>query len=276
MWSRFGIRGLWLDDRYGGASAVVTDFRAGLLVTKSLRGEVVGQPDAFVAQDGSSGSEVVRRLLEAPSVENLRCGALREAIASVRWVARVGFSETRAWDGDDYIVTPGDGACAVVRFRGEGCVAVLVSLDPSREIRVEDILASASPAVQELAKEVLALPLLSADTMSPVTALFWGDAGRIVSGEAWPATYTYGAEILRCELLDDEAWLSLMATYENVTPRYMEAVVALAHMRYATNGCIEIEPDWFEELVPPDGRFKQDAMGLLAELGFTRPARTDR
>jgi hypothetical protein len=267
MLERHGVMGTWMAGSSRGVRGMLVDYRAGCLIVSASDGEHAGDPASFAADTGESGTELMRRILTAPTVAGLRYGAVREAIASVRAVALYGFSETRAWDDPStYIVDTGEGSAAVVRFNEHRCFGAMVSLDPSRGFSIAASLARAPEEVVAIAEQVLSLPFLSSGAMAPVTAVFWGDGGSLVSAEDWYETYAFGAEILRSESLSDERWMSdAMYTYE-VPEGVALAIAELATLRVHTRGVITVPEELNQHLVPEGAEHERAAKGLLAAL----------
>ncbi len=133
------IHGRWIHGRNALKAGVVLDFDEGELVSscdQAPGASLSGAANEFLSDAGESGEEVLIRLLRPPRLDGLRYGALREAIIFASYVAVEGFSETRAWEGDSYVIDSGEGSCGIVRFTGDSCVAAMTNYTPHRSYDV--------------------------------------------------------------------------------------------------------------------------------------------
>jgi len=197
MLRRYKVDGRWdADDR--GAVRVV-DFAAGWLWTEGESGEArSGSPDAFTTVGGESGEELVARLMLPPTVRELWYGSLRESLVAASYVAATGFGETRAWEGYDYVLSDGSGSEAIIRFAGNACVAAVAYKDPWRSYDVDAAIRAMPESVREPLRELTTLPLLTSGV--GITALMFGEDGKLASNESWVTAYTFGAEMFRREM----------------------------------------------------------------------------
>lgn len=271
MFRQFNIKGTWLSGPHSGRSGQLVDFRAGLLVVASGADELIGSPDHFCADDGSSGQHLLRRLMQPPTTEDLRYGAIREAIVAAHSVALFGFSETRAWESSNqYIVDTGEGSAAVVRFDAAECFGAAVSIDPSRFYSAIAELKNAPAATRAMAQSVLSLPFLADGSMAPVTAIFWSEGEKITGNEPWHKIYEFGAEVLRNELLSDTSWGKVAAAYYNVNSAFLSEVMRIASNHRVCGGQIALDVSEYDRLVPPGASYAKEAVELLSSAGISR------
>lgn len=263
------LHGQWISGSHRGRRARVVGFRAGLLLTSSVGlVEESGRPEMYLCDNGETGIDLLDRLLLPPTTSQLRNGAVRESIASVRSVARFGFSESRSWDGDDYIVDGGDGAAAVVRFLDDECIGALVSVDPSRPFSPQEALGKGGEEVSRRGTELLSLPFLAAGAMAPVTAVFWSESGVVSSSEPWRSVCEFGGEILDDEMKSDNEWITNNLLF---TPSEAREVTRISRERISTPMSEEIHISseaW--DLLTADGSHRRDAVTLMESLRISR------
>ena len=256
------IVGSWISGPSVGLQVRVCGYRAGLLVTLDANDqEISGRPNCFLSNGGEDGTTLVIRHCVSPSVEQLRYGTMREAIAAVYLVALYGFGESRAWDNaNDYIVADGCGSYAVVRFgSGSSCVGVAISNNPRREYDLERASFDAPFEMRGIISDLLRLPLLVGHL--PVTSVFWG-ANNIISGaEPWPTLYAFGGELLEKEMMTDDDWVA--ETQDELPGATIALVTSIA--RRVIRGD-SVEPSLWSNLVPTNAEYSQKALHLLEEL----------
>ena len=272
MLSQHGIRGCWKQSAGGSVPELVSDYMAGLLVT-TVRGEDTrGPPDEFRSTDGESGTEILQRVLRPPRPDSLRYGAIRECLAAARSVSIHGFQETRAWDTlGDYIVDTGEGSCAIVRFVQDNCVAVMTNYDPWRQFELDHAILLMPLNLQQIAREVAALPLLNSPGQLRISSLFWSDGSEIEAGEPWPTAYAFGAEILRRELQDDERWQEEAGIHYDIEPPGLAVIMELAKRRLASPGVVVLTVEELVAIAPEGSLHRADALELLSDMAFSPP-----
>lgn len=202
------IMGRWIAGSNRGQQAVVSDVRTGVLYTLAPDGALLfGSSQEFCADTGESGEALLNLLLPSPRASDLFLGALRESLAAVYSVAKIGRQDTRAWDQLDlYVVDDNEGNAAAVQFLSEGCVGAISNHDPSRDFNFAEAVAMAPLRLRQTLASLCRIPLFQDDGRPRVTAVFWAESGRLRGPEPWWATYLFGAELLRRELLDEEDW----------------------------------------------------------------------
>lgn len=260
------LRGYKVDGRWdvdGGGAVRVVDYAAGWLWTEDDRGEVRSGPvGAFTTVGGESGEQLVARLIRAPAVLRLWFGSLRESLVAASYVAISGFGETRAWEGDAYVLSDGCGSEGVIRFARDSCVAAVAYKDPWRSYDVDAAIRAMPEPVQRPMREVAALPLLTSGV--GITALMFGEDGYLTSNEEWVTAYTFGAEIFRREMLTDEVWedeavehYGLDVDVVRVASSLARLAIAVPHELRAAVGAS------LSKFVPPSSPYLNEAVELV-------------
>lgn len=270
MLSHHRVSGTWRGRTKDGSFEVVVDYSAGLLVTTATAGDVTrGPPEAFQSTTGESGLQVLQRLIRPPNADSLRLGAIRESLASVRSVAFHGFQETRAMEGStDYVIETGEGSCGVVRFSHNGCVGAMINYDPWRQLDQEGTISRMPPTLQEIAREVCALPILNAPAQLAISSLFWSEGGPLTSAESWLTSYTFGGELLRRELLDDDAWRAEAGAHHELDEAALTLVALIARRRQMSSGGLALDSAALSVLAPDGAPRRADALQLLGDMGY--------
>jgi hypothetical protein len=263
------ISGTWLTGENAGARATLADVRAGLLHGVSLpEGDYVsGDAEEFRADTGESGAELLALLLPPPTVTSLYDGAVRESLAAVHSIARIGRQDTQSWeDLEHYIVDDNGGCTAIAAFLPRGCAVAASSDDPTRTFDAAAAIARAPLHLQAELSSLCALPIFQFQGKSLVTAVFWSEGDVFAGPEPWPVCYIYGGEIFRKELLDDEAWKAEFPEEYGASRSDADAIVQLAR-RSSAGRPIALSEQEIRFLVPPDSKHRAEAIDQLFSGG---------
>lgn len=264
------ISGTWLTGKNSGARATLEDIRAGRLHGVSLpEGNYVsGAPEEFRADTGESGAELLALLLPPPTIASLHDGAIRESLAEVYSIARIGRQGTRGWESVAYYtVDDNEGCVAVAKFLPGACVAAASSDDPTRSFDTAAAFALAPPNLRAELASLCALPIFEVAGASTVTTIFWSDGGFLQGPEPWPTCYIFGGEIFQRELLDEEAWKTEASEHYGLEGFGAEAIVQMARRSSADRPGVLSEQE-LRFLVPLDSKHRTEALDQLFSGGF--------
>lgn len=268
------IAGHWTSGPNAGQPGIVLEVRAGHLFGLNADGTYAFQsPDAFRAETGETGERLLEMLLPRPTASQLYTGMIREALADATMKAFSGPAETNWWEKSySYIANNGEGDGFVVQLVSDGLVGALACHD---NVRTLDLREDLVPLEQRAAlAALLELPYLLT-TGSGITAVFWTQDGYLASGEPWHQTYIFGGELMRRELLDDEAWLIEGAEYYGLSDEKTSAIVAVSS-RARPRQPIVLTEEEIALLLPEDAPHRVDAAQQLFEAGVFVPPASSR
>jgi hypothetical protein len=264
-----GIHGTWIAGENTGERATIKEVRAGWLYAHRLPEgtPVSGDAAEFRADTGETGMALLERLLSRPKVASLFNGAMRESLAAVYSIARVGRDDTHGWeDTDRYIVGDSEGCTAIAAFLPAGCVVATSNKDPSRKFDTSAALAVAPPTLRAELAALCALPVFQFQGRSAITAIFWSEGEFFEGPEPWPNCYIFGGEIFHHELLDEEAWKARFPEWHSSTREEAEAIAQIA--RRSSRGCpTALSAQEIRFLVPPDSKHRDEALDQLFSGG---------
>lgn len=263
------VSGTWVAGENTGKRAIIEGVRAGGLCAHSLpEGALIfGNAEEFRADTGESGAELLALLLPPPTVASLYDGAIRESLAAVHSIARIGRQDTQSWeDLEHYIVDDNGGCTATAAFLPRGCVVAASSDDPTRTFDTSAAIARAPLHLQAELSSLCALPVFQFQGKSLVTAVFWAEGHVFAGPEPWPICYIYGGEIFRKEFLDDEAWKVEFPEEYGASRSDADAIVQIAR-RSSAGRPIALSEQEIQFLVPPDSKHRAEALDQLFSGG---------
>jgi len=203
-------------------------------------------------------------LLPAPRSSELYRGAIREALASAWSISQIGRQDTRGWEtSNSYLVDDSEGSRAYVRFIGDACVGIAFSDDPTRAHDLDAAISAVPDELRPAAREVGRLPFFYGNGSVRSTALFWSENGRLVGSEPWHVLYTYSGDILRGELLTDDAWRADAAETYDLPAEVGDAILAIVHKLDFSTTPIMVRPEVLDILAPTNAPHRSDALHAL-------------
>lgn len=103
-----------------------------------------------------------------------------------------------------------------------------------------------------------------------MTGIFWSDGDIICGPEPWHATYRFGGEVLRRELLHDEKWLGEALEQYELTEEIATLIRRIADRRHSIQDVVALTIDESSVLLPPDSKFRSSAVKHLEDGGVFR------
>ncbi len=266
------ILGRWRAGRAAGREAEIIDVRAGNLVAVDADGALsFGDPRHFQAATGETGEALMRLLLPPPTTLELYRGAIRESLAALWSTAQIGHVDTRGWETcSDYIIDDGEGCMAIVQFVGHECVAAAYSDDPSRHYDPRPAIARMPAELRPIAAEIIALPFFAGPGGARQTSLFWSEAGVIVGAEPWPILYTYTGDILRRELLRDDAWRLEAREHYELPDEVMAEILGIAAHALLPPRPVPVPQRSLQLIIPPSAPHAAMVLEQAASDGVFR------
>jgi hypothetical protein len=266
MFEEHRVCGVWSSGPHLSKRGTLVDFRSGLAVVMCEAAETMGRPEAFTADSGETGDQILARILVPPSVDALHYGALRESIADAVLLAETGLSE-RGWDSYGYAVDDGAGSSALVSFRESICVGLVCATDPWRPFQLDETIAAAPSEVRAALARLRDAPMLAGNSGSRVTAMFWSSGPGITSGEPWPVVFTFGGEVLRREHLADDDWILEAGEYYELEPHQLTGSIETARRALESQTCSDSACcDGFKQLIREDAPSREEALAAFAAM----------
>lgn len=192
-------------------------------------------------------------------------GCVRESLAAVYSVARIGLQETRAWEMPiRYVVDDNQGNVGVVEFGGGGAVGAVSARNVDRSFTPEDAILYAPLTQQEHLRRVCELPLLD----EGVSFMFWTAGLVIEAPKPWNLAYDTGMDLFRRELLSDGDWRVTSAEYYALSSETAWRLIDIAHRARVQAPMLELTESELRMLVPNDSEYATMALELLFEDGI--------
>jgi hypothetical protein len=213
-------------------------------------------------------------LLPNPPAEAFFRGVVRRCLVGVSTLARSGRQDARAWDSPGrYLVNDGEGNVAGALFLPNGkCVAAANDHESSRSVDLAALAARLPVGVYEPLASLFALPFLTSDYSSGVTAVFWESGGKLCADEPWHAAYRFGGHIFRDELMDDAAWRAASEEEHELSDRLADLILALS-LRARWGQRIEVTEAEISALLPSDSKHRDEGLEELLYGGVFQVAR---
>lgn len=259
------VAGVWQAGASAGVRAVVRDVRVGsLFTTLPEGGHFLGCPEDFRADTGESGDALMSLLLPSPSAEAFFRGVVRQCLVGVCSIGRFGRDDAHAWDSPGrYLVNDGEGNVAGALFLPNGtCVAAVNDHESSRSVDLAALAARLPVGVYEPLASLFALPFLTSDYSSGITAVFWESGGKLCADEPWHAAYRFGGHIFRDELMDVAAWKAACEEEHELSDELVDLILAVS-LRALWGQRIEVTETEISLLVPADSKHRDDALEEL-------------
>jgi hypothetical protein len=212
-------------------------------------------------------------------------GAVLSTIAHAIWVlAHPLLAGEEGWDGPNYYLTDGSGDYGAITFSEQITVAAFYDVHSTRSPHRDDgdgsyhprrYFSAASPEVWQLA-QAEALEYLQfefAESGLPlVTAAFWSEGERIVSGEGWSEVVAHGGHLIERHLLPiEEAILAWQANY-GFADEQVRVIRDVYQRKLARLGAVTRLTRDEERIVLSYGDAGKDAgVAILAAIGIGLP-----
>lgn len=262
------IPGHWISGKNVGRIGVLVDFAAGLIYARGSDGTLtMGQPDEFAAASGESGEDLLNAAMPWPSWRNLFHGAVREALAAVHSVAKIGIQDTNAWERPlRYVVDNNEGDAGLIEFSVDGAVAATSCHDPNRPFDSAEAIECAPLNLQDTIRRLCDAPLLR--SAPGVSAVFWTEGEFVQGPEPWPRIYKFGAELFRNELLPHTAWQTEGALQYALTPELTDLVIAIANRATIRTPVVHVTERELDALIASGSLYAAEARALLLSDGI--------
>lgn len=262
------ISGRWNAGPNAGQRSTLYQVRAGLVFGLLEDGSsVLGNPSDFVADTGETGDAVLELLLSNPRALSLLRGTVRESLAAVYLVARLGQQETRAWDQYfRYIIDDGEGNCGVLDFRATGVVGALYRHDSRRAFDIDGAVSLAPVGQQEMLRLLVELPIFRYDERRTITSIFWTEGGLLCGPEPWHKVYLFGGDLLRRELMTDHEWRREAREEDNLDEALIDLIIQITE-RLVPLTPISLAGEELSVLIPENAPFRTEAFDQLLAGG---------
>jgi hypothetical protein len=227
----------------------------------------MGHPDEFAATSGESGDDLLNAAMPWPSWHNLFHGAVRESLATVHSVAKIGIQDTRAWERPlCYVVDNNEGDAGLMEFSVQGAVAAISCHDPHRRFDSTRAIECAPISLRNALRGLCDAPLLRSG--SGVTAVFWTEGELVQGPEPWFRIYQFGGELFRSELLPNLTWRTDGAVRYDLTPELTDLVIAIANRATIRTPVVHVTERESGALIPSGSRYAAEARALLLSDGI--------
>ncbi|MBL9024474.1 MAG: hypothetical protein JNL21_19925 [Myxococcales bacterium] len=204
---------------------------------------------------------------EWPAWRDLFYGAVREALASVYSVGRIGNQDTRAWERPlRYVADDNQGNVGVVEFRVDGAVGAVSARCPERAFDWARAIDLAPAALRESLAQLCRLPLLQEG--QGVSTAFWTVGESLRGPENWHATCLSGGELFRRELLSDFAWEKEAKAHYDLPLDLARLVMEIGRRAALREPMLALSKCEVRHLIPRDAAYEGEALGLLTSDGL--------
>jgi hypothetical protein len=208
-----------------------------------------------------------------PAWRSLFHGAMRQSLAAVYSVARIGTQGTNAWERPiRYVADDNQGNVGVVEFWVDGAVGAVVAHTPKGRFDRARAIDLAPPTVRDALIRVCDLPLLQSllqegpGVPTGVWAAFWTVGEFIQSSESWGDTCL--SEVFETELLADSAWETEGTRYFGLAPGVANLIIAIARRAVVRAPMVTLSDRELRELVPKASKHEDEALNLLTSEGL--------
>jgi hypothetical protein len=138
---------------------------------------------------------------------------------------------------------------------------------PASSPPVATTIALAPPKLRAGLDSLCQLPIFEFGGPPRITAVFWSEGEYFQGPEPWPSSYTFGGEIFRSELLDEETWLEAFAEERESHRRVAEGIVKIARRSLAARPVV-LSRQEMALLIPPDSKHRNEAIKELLDGGI--------
>ena len=204
-----------------------------------------------------------------PMWRSLFYGSLRQSLAAVSAVARIGTQGTNAWERPlRYVTDDNQGNVGVVEFRVDGAIGAIIARASKRQFDLAGTLDLAPPTVREALLKVCDLPLLQEGPGVPtgVSEAFWTVGEFMQSSESWDDTCL--SEVFEAELLSESAWETEGTRYFGLAPGVASLVIAIARRAVVRAPIVTLSDRELRQLVPKAAKHEDEALSLLTSEGL--------
>ncbi len=224
-----------------------------------------------------------RSLTPWPTWKNLFHGCMREALAAVNAIAKMGIQGTNAWQkpiwyvSDDnqgiawqkpiwYVSDDTCGNVGIIEFSENGIFAAVNAKERDRNFDWALAIKLAPPLQQDALRKLCELPPLN--EFYGVSAVFWS-VGEFLDGPGnWEDILRSGAELFERELLPDSLWVTKGAFHSDLTPELARLAIAIAGRATIRVPLVQLSEDELRQLVPKGSNHEREAFELLVGDGL--------
>ena len=162
-----------------------------------------------------------------PNWKALFHGAVRQSLAAINCVARIGIQQTNVWERPfSYLSDDNQGNVGLVSFATDGAVVVMSARAPEREFNVDGAVVEAPPRWQSELVRLSKLPLFQEGC--GVSGLLWTVRDHLEAPQGRDDVKAAALDMFELELLDDATWSRAGARFFGMSPEMARYVVALA------------------------------------------------
>jgi hypothetical protein len=211
------------------------------------------------------------RTAPGPTWHCLFHGAIRESLAAVNSVARIGIQDTHAWESPiRYVADDNEGNVGIVEFQPDRAIGAVSARTPGRVLDQLRAIDRAPPEVRDSLLRLSELPLLQEG--SGVTEIFWTVGESIQGPESWDEMCLHGLELFEHELLSDSEWELEGTAFYELTPDVARLVIAVAARAMVRAPMLHLSEHELKVLVPKNSKHESVARDLLLSDGLFQVA----